>query len=63
MKKRKNALIMSSTYLAVSLLKQSIIPEMPLKLFLSNLPRRALLEYTSNAGIYDSNKNISKSIS
>ena len=33
MKKRKNALIMSSAYLAISLLKQSIIPEMPLKYF------------------------------
>lgn len=63
MKKRKNAfIIMSSAYLPISILKQSIIPEMPLKIFISNLSRRALLEYTSNAGIYYSNKNISKNI-
>ena len=34
---------MSTAYLAISLLKQTIIPYTQLKIFLSNLPNEALL--------------------
>ena len=53
---------MSSAYLAISLLKQSIIPSKQLKIFLSYLPNEALLQYLSLAKVYDSNKPTSKKI-
>ena len=53
---------MTTTYLAISLLKQSIIPSMQLKIFLSYLPNELLLEYLSLANVYNGNKPISKSV-
>ena len=40
---------MTTAYLAISLLKQSIIPYKQLKIFLSYLPSEALLQYLSLA--------------
>ena len=53
---------MSSAYLAISLLKQSIIPSKQLKIFWSYLPNEARLQYLSLAKVYDSNKPTSKKI-
>ena len=53
---------MTTTYLAISLLKQSRIPSMQLKIFLSYLPNELLLEYLSLANVYNGNKPISKSV-
>ena len=53
---------MTTTYLAVSLLKQSIIPHMQLKIFLSYLPTELLLEYLSLTNVYNGNKLISKGV-
>ena len=53
---------MTTAYLAISLLKQSIIPYKQLKIFLSYLPSEALLQYLSLASIYDSTKPTSKKI-
>ena len=53
---------MTTTYLAISLLKQSIIPHMQLKIFLSYLPNELLLGYLSLANVYNGNKPISKSV-
>ena len=53
---------MTTTYLGISLLKQSIIPPMQLKIFLSYLPNELLLEYLSLANVYNGNKPISKSV-
>ena len=53
---------MTTTYLAISLLKQSTIPSMQLKIFLSYLPNELLLEYLSLANVYNGNKPISKSV-
>ena len=44
-------IIMTTTYLAISSLKQSIIPPMQLKIFLSYLPNELLLEYLSLANV------------
>ena len=52
---------MTTTYLAISSLKQSIIPPMQLKIFLSYLPNELLIEYLSLANVYNGNKPISKS--
>ena len=53
---------MTTSYLAISLLKQSIIPPMQLKIFLSYLPNELLLEYLSLANVCNGNKPISKSV-
>ena len=53
---------MTTTYLGISLLKQSIIPPMQLKIFLSYLPNELLLEYLSLANVYNGNKPVSKSV-
>ena len=53
---------MTTTYLGISLLKQSIIPPIQLKIFLSYLPNELLLEYLSLANVYNGNKPISKSV-
>ena len=53
---------MTTTYLGISLLKQSIIPPMQLKIFLSYLPNELLLEYLSLANVYNGNKSVSKSV-
>ena len=53
---------MTTTYLEVSLLKQSIIPHMQLKIFLSYLPTELLLEYLSLTNVYNGNKLISKGV-
>ena len=53
---------MTATYLAISLLKQPIIPPMQLKIFLSYLPNELLIEYLSLANVYNGNKPISKSV-
>ena len=53
---------MTTIYLAVSLLKQSIIPHIQLKIFLSYLPTELLLEYLSLTNVYNGNKLISKSV-
>ena len=53
---------MTTTYLAVSLLKQSIIPHMQLKIFLSYLPTELLLEYLSLTNVHNGNKLISKGV-
>ena len=53
---------MTTTYLAISSLKQSIIRPMQLKIFLSYLPNELLLEYLSLANVYNGNKPISNII-
>ena len=53
---------MTTTYLVISLLKQSIIPHKQLKILLSYLPIELLLEYLPLANVYDGNKQISKSV-
>ena len=53
---------MTTTYLEVSLLKQSIIPHMQLKIFLSYLPTELLLEYLSLTNVYNGSKLISKGV-
>ena len=47
---------MATTYLAISLLRHSIIPHTQLKIFLSYLPIELLLEYLSLANVYDGKK-------
>lgn len=49
---------MSSVYLAISLLKQSNIPEIQLKILLSYLHPKALYDYLEEEGIYLPNKHI-----
>ena len=51
---------MSSVYLAISLLKQSNIPEIQLKILLSYLHPKALYDYLEEEGIYLPNKDIWK---
>ena len=53
---------MSSAYLAISLLKQTIIPPTQLKIFLPYLPNEALSQYLSLFDIYDTNKPTSKNV-
>ena len=53
---------MTTTYLAISLLKQSIIPHKQLTILLSYLPIELLLEYLPLANVYDGSKQISKSV-
>ena len=51
---------MSSSYVAISLLKQSSLPEKQLRIFLSHLSQQSLKEYLSEANIYDGKSNINK---
>ena len=51
-----HVITMTATYIAISLLKQSIIPHMQIKIFLSYLPKELLLEYLSLANVYNGNK-------
>ena len=53
---------MTTTYLVISLLKQSIIPHKQLTILLSYLPIELLLEYLPLANVYDGSKQISKSV-
>ena len=53
--------IMTSAFLAISLLKQSSLPEKQLSNFLFYLSQEALREYLSNVDIYKGDKRISKS--
>ena len=48
---------MTSTYIAVSILKQSL-SEKQLRIFLSHLQKVQLKEYVHNASIYKGKKNI-----
>ena len=49
-------IIMASTYLAISFLKQTPIPEKQLRIFLLYLPQEPLKEYLYNANIYEGRK-------
>ena len=51
---------MTSAYLAISLLKQTPLPENQLRTFLSYLPQEPLKEYLCNADIYKGRRNMSK---
>ena len=51
---------MSSSFLAISLLKQSPLPEKQLIIFLSHLSQQSLKEYLSEANIYNGKINMSK---
>ena len=51
---------MSAAYLAISILKQSNIPEIQLKIFLSYLQPSALISYLKEEGISLPNKYTSK---
>ena len=53
--------IMTSAFLAISLLKQSSLPEKQLSNFLFYLSQEALREYLSNADIYKGDKRMSES--
>ena len=52
--------IMSSSFLAISLLKQSLLPEKQLRIFLSHLAQQSLKEYLSEANIYKGKRNMNK---
>ena len=49
---------MTSAYLAISILKQSIIPIEQLKIFLSYVNKKALKEYLSLSNIYNNKKKL-----
>ena len=49
-----------ASYLAISILKQSIMPEKQLRMFLFYLPQESLKEYLEYAIIYDGKRNKSK---
>ena len=51
---------MTSAYIAISLLKQSSMPDKQLKILLSYLQEKALREYLFNADIYEGKNNLSK---
>ena len=51
---------MTLAYLAISLLKQTPLPENQLRTFLSYLPQEPLKEYLCNADIYKGRRNMSK---
>ena len=51
---------MSSSFLAISLLKQSLLPEKQLRIFLSHLSQQSLKEYLSKANIYEGKRNMNK---
>ena len=53
-------IIMSSSFLAISLLKQSLLPEKQLRIFLSHLAQQSLKEYLSEANIYKGKRNMNK---
>ena len=50
---------MTSTYLTISFLKQTPLPEKQLRIFLSYLPQELLKECLFNANIYKGRKNMS----
>ena len=52
---------MTSAYLAMSILKQSIIPIEQLKIFLSQVNQKALKEYLSLSNICNNKKKLSTS--
>ena len=49
-----------ASYLAISILKQSIMPEKQLRMFLFYLPQESLKEYLEYAIIYDGKRSKSK---
>ena len=49
-----------ASYLAISILKQSIMPEKQLRMFLFYLPQESLKEYLEYVIIYDGKRNKSK---
>ena len=51
---------MPSSHVAISLLKQSSLPEKQLRIFLSHLSQQSLKEYLSEANIYDAKRNTNK---
>ena len=51
---------MSSAYIAISILKNSLISENYLRIFLSHISEAALKEYLSKANIYNGIRNMSK---
>ena len=51
---------MTSTYLAISFLKQTPLPEKELRIFLSYLTQERLKEYLYNADIHKGRRNMSK---
>ena len=51
---------MSSSYVAISLLKQSQVPEKQLRIFLSDLSQQSVKEYLFEANIYNGKKNTNK---
>ena len=51
---------MSSSYVAISLLKQSQVPEKHLRIFLSDLSQQSVKEYLFEANIYNGKKNTNK---
>ena len=51
---------MSSSHLAILILKNSLIPEKQLRIFLSNLSKQSLKEHLSEANIYNERRNMNK---
>ena len=51
---------MTSAYLAISFLKQTLLPEKQLRIFLSYLPQQPLKEYLYNVDIYKGKISMSK---
>ena len=51
---------MSSAYIAIPVLKNSLISENYLRIFLSHISEAALKEYLSKANIYNGTRNMSK---
>ena len=51
---------MPSSFLAISLLKQSLLPEKQLRIFLSHLSQLSLKEYLSEANIYKVKRNMNR---
>ena len=51
---------MTSAYLAISFLKQTLLPGKQLRIFSNYLPQDPLKEYLSCSGIYKGRKNRSK---
>ena len=44
---------MTSSYLAISILKNSLMPEKQLRIFLSHISQQSLKEYLFKANIYN----------
>ena len=51
---------MSRLFLAITLLKQSPLPQKQLRIFLSHLSQQSLKDYLSEAKIYNGKRNMNK---